>query len=210
MKKPIIPALIAVALAAAAPSAALADFVLDTGTPSGTGLPAVLNSTSWYAAEFTVGAGDTTITSLSAYLTVGAGKAGDSFVWDLYSASGAFIGASSATREPVTDSTAGSFSSNGWNTTNVNWNVTPGGTYWIALEVTNSGQTKGLDLPVETSTGTGTVPATAFAFAGTTGKFQSTSTPVGIEVTAVPLPAAAWLLGSGLMGLIGVARRRRA
>ena len=28
-------------------------------------------------------------------------------------------------------------------------------------------------------------------------------------VSAVPLPAAAWLMGSGLLGLVGVARRRR-
>ena len=29
-----------------------------------------------------------------------------------------------------------------------------------------------------------------------------------LNVTSVPVPAAAWLLGSGLLGLIGVARRR--
>lgn len=32
---------------------------------------------------------------------------------------------------------------------------------------------------------------------------------VHVEVSAVPVPAAAWLFGSGLLGLIGVARRRR-
>ena len=30
------------------------------------------------------------------------------------------------------------------------------------------------------------------------------------EVTAVPLPAAAWLFGYGLLGLIGVSRRTKA
>ena len=29
------------------------------------------------------------------------------------------------------------------------------------------------------------------------------------QVNAVPIPAAAWLFGSGLLGLVGVARRRR-
>ena len=32
----------------------------------------------------------------------------------------------------------------------------------------------------------------------------------GLNVTAVPVPAAVWLFGSGLLGLIGVARRKKA
>ena len=32
----------------------------------------------------------------------------------------------------------------------------------------------------------------------------------GVEVSAVPVPAAAWLMASGLLGLVGVARRRKA
>lgn len=31
---------------------------------------------------------------------------------------------------------------------------------------------------------------------------------IDVQVSAVPVPAAAWLFGSGLMGLVGVARRR--
>lgn len=37
-----------------------------------------------------------------------------------------------------------------------------------------------------------------------------TFTPFSIAASPVPLPAAAWLLGSGLLGLIGVARKRKA
>lgn len=32
----------------------------------------------------------------------------------------------------------------------------------------------------------------------------------GVALTSVPVPAAAWLFGSGLVGLVGVARRKRA
>lgn len=33
---------------------------------------------------------------------------------------------------------------------------------------------------------------------------------INIELTAVPIPAAAWLFGSDLIGLVGVTRRKRA
>ena len=42
------------------------------------------------------------------------------------------------------------------------------------------------------------------AFDGQTGSWNFSGT-----VSAVPVPAAAWLMGSGLVGLVGVARRRR-
>jgi len=32
---------------------------------------------------------------------------------------------------------------------------------------------------------------------------------VGVKASPVPVPAAAWLLGSGLVGLFGVKRRKR-
>jgi hypothetical protein len=32
--------------------------------------------------------------------------------------------------------------------------------------------------------------------------------PTSINVSAVPVPAAVWLFGSGVLGLVGVARRR--
>jgi len=38
------------------------------------------------------------------------------------------------------------------------------------------------------------------------GKFETT----GLAVTSVPVPAAAWLFGSGLIGLVGVSRRKHA
>ncbi len=41
---------------------------------------------------------------------------------------------------------------------------------------------------------------------GSKGKYKTT----GLAVTSVPVPAAAWLFGSGLIGLLGVARRKHA
>ena len=44
-------------------------------------------------------------------------------------------------------------------------------------------------------------------FPGFSANFDVTS--VHIEPSAIPVPAAVWLLGSGLVGLVGVARRRK-
>ena len=82
----------ALTLAALEPGIASASFVLDTGTPPATGTPsAVLNTSDWYAAEFSVTAGQT-INSLSAYLTQGVGTVGDSYTWDIYSTAFNFLG----------------------------------------------------------------------------------------------------------------------
>lgn len=47
---------------------------------------------------------------------------------------------------------------------------------------------------------------------GNNGNFYYGNTPItaSINTSAVPVPAAAWLLGSGLLGLVGVARRKTA
>jgi hypothetical protein len=61
------------------------------------------------------------------------------------------------------------------------------------------------------SGGTGLITAVAHP-SGTnqTATFDLTSfTPVGGSPPPVPLPPAVWLLGSGLLGLVGTARRRR-
>jgi hypothetical protein len=202
----------ALASAFLAPDLASAALILDPGTPPLTGTPApTLNSSDWYAAEFTVSAGET-ITQLSAFLTQDVGQPGNTFTFDLYSASGTFLNANSSTRETPTDFTTGTFTTNGWNSATVDW--TPAaGTYWLAVQVTGAGQTPGLDMPTESTASAAAGTAPALAFASATGsanpKFQiETANPVGLQVTAVPLPAAVWLLGSGLVAL-GAARRRR-
>jgi hypothetical protein len=206
----------ALAIAALSPGLAFADLILDPGTPPLTGTSAAtLNSSDWYAEEFSVSAGET-ITQLSAFLTQGVGQPNDTFTFDLYSASGTFLGASNGTREPVTDSATGTFTANGWNSVGVNWNNLTAGNYWLAVEVSSTAQTRGLDLPTESSASAAAATASplAYAFAGSNHEFGTAGAPpdVGLQVTAaspVPLPAAVWLLGSGLVAL-GAARRRRA
>jgi hypothetical protein len=187
-------------------------FIVDTGTPPApslnTPLP-VLDGSNWYAVEFQATAGET-ITQLSAYLTQGAGQAGDTFTWDIYSASGAFLVRSSQRETPLFSAT-GTFSTNGWNSSVVNWTLPTTGDYWLALEVSGPTQTRGLDLVPEPSISSGTVPALAFAYAGEAHQFAvETSTGIGIEISAAPLPAALPLFASGLgaLGLLGWRRKR--
>ena len=63
--------------------------------------------------------------------------------------------------------------------------------------------------------GTATYAAATFATLGITpGSYQwtwgsgATADSLTLNVGAVPIPAAAWLFGSGLLGLVGVARRK--
>jgi hypothetical protein len=207
------------ALAAAVlllPGVASATLILDTGTPptTGTAGPALLNSSSWVAAEFSATAGED-ITSVSAFLADGIDQAGSgaTFTFDIYSNSN-FINGRSTSRTLATPAITGTFTVDGWNTATLNWIPTVSGNYWLALQVSSSTQTDGVDLPLESSNSTGTAPALAFARlgSGTSNEYVlSGALPVGLEVTAtppVPLPPAVYLFGSGLLGL-GLLRRRK-
>ena len=195
-----------------APGLASAAFVLDTGAPSSdTGAPvSVLSTSQFLADEFSVAAG-LNVTSLSAYLTEGVGQPGDTFTFDINSSAG-FTSRPSSRPAPVFTAT-GTFSANGWNSASVDWVPASTGTYWLALQVGSTTQTKGLDAPgLGISTTSGSAPALGFAYAGTTGQYAlSSAAPVAMEITAapVPLPATAWLFASGLFAVGGFARRRR-
>jgi hypothetical protein len=193
-----------------APGLASADFILDTGTPTGTGGPQVLNTAQWLAGEFAVTAAETgQAYALSAYLTQGAGQVGDTFTFDVYAAGTGFTARASSRETPVFTAT-GTFTGNGWNFSSTDWTPTTAGSYWLALQVSSTTQTKGLDAPVETSASTGTVPALGFAYAPSSGQYTTTGAqPIGLEISTVPLPPSVWLLASGLLAGLGWRAKRR-
>jgi hypothetical protein len=104
----------------------------------------VLNTSQFVAAEFDVTTANDPITALSAYLTQGVGNVGDQFTIDIYSTSN-FTGRSN--QRSMLYSTTGTFNTNGWNTAAMSWTPTSTGDYWVALQVSSTTQTRGLDLP---------------------------------------------------------------
>jgi len=190
------------------PGVASASLVLDTGTPDGSTGTFVLSTSSWLAAEFTTTSTEN-ITSLAAYLTHGVGKPGDTFTFDI-DASANFLAPTRTSARTVLDSVTGTYTADGWNTTGTNFTLSAG-TYWLALQVASTSNTKGLDAPGESSAANGTAPAAAFAYAGTNGEFTVSGAPaIGLQIAAnpVPLPASVWLLGSALLAALGWANRR--
>jgi len=208
-----IPALLLMGLL---PAVSSAGYILDSGTPTSTAGPLVLSTAQFVAGEFSITAGEVgggQTYSPAAYLSAptGPGAAGDTFTFDVYS-NASFIGVRPSNRAAPVFTTTGTFSTTngGWNFSSTDWTPTAAGTYWLALQVSSTAQTKGLDAPLETSAATGTAPALSFALAGSSGTYQASGDAIGLQIAPVPLPAAAWLLGSGVLGLRALARRRRA
>jgi len=202
----------ALAAALLSPAIANASFVLDTGTPGGTGNDVVSSST-WYAEEFFVAQG-VTVSGLAAYLTNGTN--GASLTFDIYSSSGPggnFLNNTAANRNAdLVASTTGTFTANGWTSASVNWTPSTSGNYWLAIQQTSPGAANQFDAPTEASTSTGTAPALGYAIYSTSAgsKFQSSAgDPIGLEVSTVPLPASVWLLICGLGGLGTMVLRNR-
>ena len=92
--------------------------------------------------------------------------------------------------------------------TDSNW--TPGTPGTAANSGTGSDLTGGAGTWTGTVVNFGNVGAAWTAFDGTPYSEKFDITVNGVEAPPIPVPAAVWLFGSGLLGLVGVARRKKA
>lgn len=88
-------------------------------------------------------------------------------------------------------------------------NMTKYGMFSTADDVFTLSSTSSASLYGVTGNGAGQVPATQTYILGSVSIDKATGTFSINPTSGVPLPAAVWLLGSGLLGLAGVSRRRR-
>ena len=147
-----------------APLGAQAAYLLDTGIPSGSGLPVVLDSNDYAAAEFSLSAGQT-ITSIQAYVTAGIDTSGDTFTISLYS-DGSLGG-----RNPTSVySGQATYTADGWNgLTGLDITGLTAGNYWVALEVNGSSDSAlGLALPTGATGGSAAAAVASLKRAGAT------------------------------------------
>jgi hypothetical protein len=185
------------------PTAASASVLVNTGTPTGSGAPLILSSAQSLAAEFSASAANTTIESLSAYLTAGTAQAGDAFTFDIYQT---LPTTSNRSPQPLF-SLSTNWEQAGWTTATVDWTLPGTGDYWLVLKNTSSGRNSyQFDAPQLTSSSAGPVPALAFETAPTDGFFAATTASFGVEVFSTPEPASAVL---ALVGTAFLARWRR-
>ena len=181
-----------------------AGYVLDTGVPDGAGFPLLLDSNDYVAAEFSLGAGQT-ITGINSYLNAGfSGASGDTYTIAIYSNQAGNLPGSQLWSGQAT------YQQDGWNgLNNLSVNGLAAGNYWVAFEVGFSDYTSGLLLP--TNAGAGSTPALAYAFSPDGRSYQAMhGISFGVQVSSVPVPPAALLFGSGMLGLVGIRRKRAA
>lgn len=194
--------LASLALALAAGAAALparADLIAYTGTPSSSPVGGyALDANDWVAAQITIAA-PTTLDAIMGYIS--GDTAGETFTVSLYDANGV-----SGLPGNVLNSATATYNAAGWNGLNhAGWSV-GSGSYWLAFEV---GATDTLASNFELSVMNAGAPSPLAHTAYNAGSgYQASPMSMGVQVSAVPLPAPLLLLPAGL-GLSGLRIRRR-
>jgi hypothetical protein len=202
---------IAIAVVIFMPVARAQEFLLDSGTPASSTMP-ILSNNQWFGAEFQATAGDT-ITQLSAYLAPNLNSAGATFTFDIYEDDGgAFLNTRNVNLGPLLfNTTTATFNTTGWTSASVDWTVTTTDNYWLVIEENSTlpRNRPTFDVPEETSAGTGTAPAEAFAISSGTQFTTASAPPIGLEVTATPVPEPTTALFGIATTLAMVTTRRR-
>ena len=179
-----------------------AAFIVDTGAGDATGGGIALDSSQWVAGQISI-TNAQTVTSVEGWF--GEGTEG-TITAAIYTDNGSGV--------PVSELFSSQFILNNPSTVptvhawdgafGLSWLLNPG-TYWVAFEVRAGDTGSGL-MPDNVPS-----PLDDYAFRNTSGTdWQSLSSneSLGFRVSRVPIPAAVWLFGSGLIGLIGFARRK--
>jgi hypothetical protein len=87
----------------------------------------------------------------------------------------------------------------------LSWTLDPG-TYWLVFDIAD-GVTDTTYMPYGAPS---PLAKYAYSYPSTSGWTEpGPASTMGMRINAVPVPAAVWLFGSGLLGLIGIARRKK-
>jgi hypothetical protein len=88
------------------------------------------------------------------------------------------------------------------------YTLSPNTNYWLVINDTTGSVARVSSSTAYTANFGASLPLTNNNYESSTGVYYSLAEgPLMFQVTAVPIPAAIWLLGSGLVGLFGIRRR---
>lgn len=190
-------------------------WLIDTGEGSGT--PTALDSVWWLAGEFTLGE-QFTITDILGYMNPGFEAPPDGIgllTYAIYSDGGEIPGTELySTEYGVTPAVEPDW----YGPDGLAWTL-DAGTYWVAFEV-RDGQNFVGNMPTGAPSALGNEAGHEgyhdggqWWYTNSGGWFASDGNDIGVRINGyegpanVPVPAAVWLLGSGLLGLVGLRRR---
>lgn len=189
-----------------------AALIIDTGPGAATGGAALVSSATgglnqWLAAKFELNSAQY-ITDIAGWVD-STGQTGKLFTISVYGGGGEIPDPSNLlyiNQATVTGSGGG-----GWEGYHINWGnglELAAGSYWLGFEV-RSGDTYAGSMP-----GGSSFPLLDEAYNNYGYWVGSDNLDLGIRISGnqvpVPLPPALWLLGSGLLGLIGMSRHKKA
>jgi len=178
-------------------------YIVDTGEPtSGGGF--VLNPDQSLAGQFTL-TNSYTIDSLEGWFD---GREDGTATAAVYTDSATFPGNELFSAQFTLDITTGN--NLAWDGAyGLNWALDPG-IYWLVFEVRPGDSLPSAAMPYQGIPN----PLDKYAYFNTANGAWVVPGPIvegfGMRVSAVPVPAAVWLFGSGLIGLMAIARRKKA